>query len=260
MMVDSGAPLLAPDEPPALTVTNPRGAGSAVVVCDHASNRVPRHLDGLGLGAAALASHIAWDPGAADVAQCLARHLDAPLVAAGYSRLVIDCNRPLASDESIAPTSAGVAVPGNRAIGADDRARRIAALFHPYHRAIADVLDRRAAAGRPSLLLSVHSFTPALNGHHRPWQVAFAYGRDPRLAKRFIDAFADGGGFVVGHNQPYSVDDTTDHTIPVHGEQRGLPHVLIEIRQDLLTTPADCAGWAARLAAAYRRSESPLVA
>ena len=130
---------------------------------------------------------------------------------------------------------------------------------NPYHRAIAGVLDRRAAAGRPSLLLSIHSFTPVLNGNRRPWQVGFAYGRDSRLALLLLDAFARDGGVVIGHNEPYTVDDTTDYTLPIHGERRGLPHVLIEIRQDMLTTAAACAGWAERLAAAYRRCEPSLL-
>jgi predicted N-formylglutamate amidohydrolase len=193
------------------------------------------------------------------VARRLAQHLDAPLVTSGYSRLVIDCNRPLTSKESIAFTSANIVVPGNGAISAADRALRAEALFRPYHRAITEVLDQRLAAGRPILLLSVHSFTPELNGTHRPWQLSFSYGRDSRLALLLIDAFAAQGEFVVGHNEPYNVDDTTDYTIPVHGEQRGLPHVLIEVRQDQLTTTEDCAVWAARLAAAYWRSEPSLL-
>jgi predicted N-formylglutamate amidohydrolase len=258
MMLDSDF-LLATDEQPALTVFNDWGAGCAVVVCDHASNRVPRRFAGLGLSPAQLATHIAWDPGAGTVARGLARHLDAPLVMSGYSRLIIDCNRPLASDESMAPVSAGMIVPGNRSISAADRSMRAAAFFHPYHRAIAEVLDQRSTDGRPSVLISVHSFTPDLNGSHRPWQVAFSHGRDARLALLLLEAFAADGGFVVGHNQPYSVDDTTDYTIPVHGERRGLPHVLIEIRQDLLTTAAQCAGWAERLAAAYLRIEPSLL-
>lgn len=253
-MILPGEPLLDEDEPPATLVVNAVGCGTAVVVCDHASNRVPRRLDGLGLGAAELASHVAWDPGAAEVARHLARHLDAPLVASGYSRLVIDCNRPLASEDSIASVSAGVAVPGNRSVGAADRALRTATLFDPYHRAIADVLDRRAAGGQASLLLSVHSFTPLWDGERRPWHVGFSHGRDARLALLLLEAFAAPGDLVVGHNRPYSVDDDTDYTIPVHGERRGIPHVLIEIRQDLLTTADACAGWALRLAAAYARS------
>ena len=251
--------LLDADEPPAWTALDASGHGRAVVVCDHASNRIPRRLNGLGLSHAELASHIAWDPGAAEVAKRLAGLLGAPLVASGYSRLVVDCNRPLASEESMPLSSDGVAIPGNRSINAADRARRTAALFHPYHRAIAGVLDRRAAAGQPSLLLSIHSFTPVMNGTLRPWQVGFAYGRDGRLARHLLDAFARQTEVVVGHNQPYRVDDLFDYTLPVHGEQRGEAHVLIEIRQDLLTTAAECDGWAERLAVAYRQSEPSLL-
>jgi predicted N-formylglutamate amidohydrolase len=258
-MTEGDDPLLAPDEPPAVAVVNAHGAGSAVVVCDHASNRVPRRLAGLGLVPAQLVTHIAWDPGAEDVARRVAEQLDAPLVVSRYSRLVIDCNRPLASEESIAVTSAGTLVPGNCAISSADRALRAAALFRPYHRAIAQVLNQRSAAGRRSLLLSIHSFTPVLNGGRRPWQVAFSYGRDARLALLLLKAFTADGEMVVGHNQPYGVDDSTDYTIPVHGEQRGLPHVLIEIRQDGLATADDCISWALRLAAAYSWSEASLV-
>lgn len=258
-MRPGSAALLDADEPPAWTVHNTCGAGNAVVVCDHASNRVPRSLDGLGLSAAELASHIAWDPGAVDVARRLAALLDAPSVASGYSRLVVDCNRPLVSEESMPSCSDGVVVPGNRWINAADREIRTAALLRPYHHAIAGVLDRRVAAGRPSLLLSIHSFAPVLNDRRRPWQIGFAYGRDSRLALLLLDAFARDGRVVVGHNQPYRVDDAFDYTIPIHGEQRGVPHVLIEIRQDLLTTSERCAEWAARLAEAYRWSEPSLV-
>lgn len=251
--------LLDADEPLAWTVDNACGAGNAVVVCDHASNRIPRCLDGLGLNATELTGHIAWDAGAADVARRLAALLDAPSVASGYSRLVVDCNRPLASKESMPTCSDGVVIPGNRSINAADREVRAAALFRPYHRAIAGVLDRRVAAGRPSLLLSIHSFAPVLNDRRRPWQIGFAYGRDSRLALLLLDAFERDGRVVVGHNQPYRVEDAFDYTIPVHGEQREVPHVLIEIRQDLLTTSERCAEWAARLAEAYRGSEPSLV-
>ena len=252
-------PLLVADEPPAVEAVNAGGAGSAVVVCDHASRRVPRRLAGLGLVPEQLTTHIAWDPGAKEVARRVAEELDAPLVASRYSRLAIDCNRPLASDESIAVTSAGKVIPGNCAISSADRAARATALFRPYHCTIARVLNQRAANGRRSRLLSIHSFTPVLNGDRRPWNVAFSYGRDARLALLLLDAFRTWGEMVVGENQPYSVDDSTDYTIPVHGEQRGLPHVLIEIRQDGLTTPEKCESWALRLAAAYRLSEASLV-
>ena len=245
--------LLGAEEPAAFEIINADAAGSVVLLCDHATNRLPRRLGTLGLNPADLADHIAWDPGAADVARRLSDLLDAPLVMSGYSRLVIDCNRPLDSPESIPTQTDGVPVPGNRMLTPEDRALRIEAVFSPYHRAIGDMLDRRA--GRPNLLLSIHSFTSVLAGQCRPWSIGFAHGRDRRLAALILEAMKCDGSLVVGDNQPYSVDDTTDFTIPVHGEDRGLPHVLVEIRQDGLSTPADACAWAARLAAAFRQIE-----
>lgn len=245
--------LLATDEPAAFEIVNAGGAGSAVLVCDHASNRLPRRLGTLGLGALHLADHIAWDPGAADVARRLSDLLDAPLVLSGYSRLAIDCNRPLDSPESIPARTDGVPVPGNEMLTPANRQLRIEALFTPYHRAIRELLDRRA--DRPSLLLSIHSFTPVLAGERRPWSIGFAHGRDRRLAALMVGAMSRDAGFVVGDNQPYSVEDTFDHTIPVHGEDRGLPHVLVEIRQDGIAAPAAAAAWAERLATAFRHVE-----
>jgi predicted N-formylglutamate amidohydrolase len=245
--------LLATDEPNAFEIVNAGGAGNAVLVCDHASNRLPRRLGTLGLSAVHLADHIAWDPGAADVARRLSDLLDAPLVLSGYSRLVIDCNRPLDSPESIPAQTDGVPVAGNRTLTSADRALRIEAVFNPYQEAIRTVLDRRA--GRPSLLLSMHSFTPVLAGQPRPWAIGFAHGRDRRFAALLVDAMNRNASLVVGDNQPYSVDDTTDYTIPVHGEDRGLPHVLVELRQDGIEAPTDAAAWAVRLAAAFRHVE-----
>jgi predicted N-formylglutamate amidohydrolase len=246
--------LLACDEPAAVRVVNADGAGSGVLLCDHASNRLPRRLGTLGLALTDLEDHIAWDPGAAEVALRLSDHLDAPLVLSGYSRLAIDCNRPLESPESIAEESAGVNVPGNRALTPENRATRIDALFRPYHEAISRLLDSRA--GRPSLLLSIHSFTPELNGQRRPWDIAISYGRDRRLAALLLAALRDDGKLVVGDNEPYPVDDAIDYTIPVHAEARGLPNVLVEIRQDGIATRAGVAAWARLLAATYAQVEA----
>jgi predicted N-formylglutamate amidohydrolase len=247
------APLLGPDEPPAVEVVNPDGPGSAVLVCDHAANRVPRCLAGLGLDPARLDAHIGWDPGAAGVARRLSALLDAPLVLSGYSRLVIDCNRPPESPQSVPEASAGVPVPGNRGLSPADRAARVAALFDPYHAAIARLLDARG--GRPTLLLNIHSFTPTLDGRARPWQVGVSHRRDSRLAVLLRGALTLDGGLTVGDNEPYPIEDGIDHTIPTHAEPRSIPAVMIEIRQDGLATAADAAAWAGRLADAYRRIE-----
>ena len=192
--------------------------------------------------------HIGWDPGAAEVARRLSGHLDAPLALSGYSRLAVDCNRPLDSPESITEQSAGVSIPGNRALTARDRAIRIDALFRPYHEAISQLLDRRA--GQPSLLLSIHSFTPELAGQRRPWDIAISYGRDRRLAALMLKALEADGKLVVGNNEPIRGPSTTRSRSTVR-----LPHALVEIRQDGIATPADAAAWAVRLAETYAQVE-----
>lgn len=245
---------LGSDEAPAVEIVNADGASSAVLVCDHASNRVPRRLGTLGLDASQLVDHVAWDPGAADVARRLATYLDAPLVLSGYSRLVIDCNRPLDRAESIAEQSAGIPIPGNRGLSPGERVTRIDALFWPYHNAIRGLLDARCR--RSSALLSIHSFTPVLNGRSRPWHIGISYGRDRRLATLLLGTLTRGGNFTVGDNEPYPVEREVDYTIPVHGEGRGLPSAMIEIRQDGIRSAVDAAAWAARLAEAYRQVEA----
>ena len=249
--------LLESDEPSPVEIVNAAGTASVVLVCDHATNRVPRRLGTLGLDAARLAEHIAWDPGAADVARRLSVHLNAPLVLSGYSRLVIDCNRPLRSAESIAEVSGGVPIPANRGLPSRERERRIGALFRPYHDAIDQLLDGRTQ--RPTLLLSIHSFTSTLDGRLRPWHIGVSYGRDRRLAVLLLKALARDSEFIVGNNQPYPIEDDVDYTIPVHGEGRGLPSAMIEIRQDGIGTAVEAAAWAKRLAAAYRLIEAEVL-
>lgn len=247
-MTNPMLPLLAPDEPPAFVVLNPDGKSRVVLVCDHASCRVPRSLGSLGLSLNDLHSHIGWDPGAACVAQALARKLDAPLLLSGYSRLVIDCNRPLHSPESIPEQVAGISVPGNQQLTFAERKLRVEALFNPYHRAIAFLLDQRQH--RPTLLLSIHSFTPQLNGVQRPWQIGTACYRERWLAQSLYEKLQQSGDLMVGFNQPYAIETEYDYTIPVQGEARGLPSAMIEIRQDGITSEAHAATWAIRIATA----------
>jgi predicted N-formylglutamate amidohydrolase len=214
-------------------------------------------LGSLGLESHQLAEHIGWDPGAADVARRLSVCLDAPLLLSSYSRLVIDCNRPLQSTESIALQSAGVVIPGNRELTPEQTEVRVNSLFQPYHRAIDRLLDRRRQ--RPTVLLSIHSFTPILHGRRRPWQIGVSHWCDGRLATRMIRALAQGGELAVGDNQPYPIDDITDYTIPVHGEARGLPSIMLEIRQDEIRTTEGAAIYAARLTDSYRRIEAEML-
>jgi predicted N-formylglutamate amidohydrolase len=239
---------LEPDEPPAFSTHNLTGASPCVLLCDHASNRVPRRLAGLGLPASELGRHIAWDLGVRGVALALSRLLDAPLFMSGYSRLVIDCNRPLAARDSIPEVSDGTVINANQELPAQERAARAAALFHPYHDAIRTLLDQRQAESRPTVLVSVHSFTDRFGGQSRPWHVGLAYHRDRRLSPALIQALRREPELCVGDNEPYAVSDASDYSVPVHGERRGLPCALIEMRQDLLGDERAQHRWAHRLA------------
>jgi predicted N-formylglutamate amidohydrolase len=161
---------------------------------------------------------------------------------------VIDCNRDPTVPSSIPEISETTAIPGNRGLGETARAARVEAIFRPYHEGIAAALDRRAAAGRATALVALHSFTPVFKGVARPWHAAVLYNRDARLAHPLFELLNAEEGLVVGDNEPYAVSDLTDYTVPVHGERRGLPHVEIEIRQDLIADPAGQTAWAERLA------------
>jgi predicted N-formylglutamate amidohydrolase len=244
---DAGS-LLLPDEPAATHVVNPAGTAPFLLVADHAGNRVPQKLARLGLPAAERDRHIGWDIGIGAVADRLARHLDAVLIRQTYSRLAIDCNRPPDAETSIPAVSDGTAIPGNRAIGPQDRAARRAAIFDPYHDRIAGELDARAATGEATVLVALHSFTPRLDGFDRPWHASVLYRHDPRLGRALRDLLRQERGLCIGDNEPYSVSEDTDYTIPIHGERRGLLHVAIELRQDLIADPTGQEAWAARLA------------
>lgn len=239
-------PLLAADEPAAFTIGQPAGRSVFLIACDHASRRIPRALGTLGVEPAELATHIAWDIGAAGVASGLAARLDATVILQNYSRLVIDCNRPPEAVDSIAQQSAGVRIPGNENLGPADIAARQEGIFLPYHGALRDILERRVTGA--SVLISIHSFTPVFSGIHRPWDCAVLYNRDSRLALALGDLLRSDGLLRVGENEPYAMRDATDYTVPVHGEARGLIHVELEIRQDLIADVNGQESWAQRLA------------
>lgn len=245
---DSTRTLLASDEPPACVVLRPNGGSPFVLTCDHGGNRIPRALGDLGLGAAERERHIAWDLGAAGLARGLSAALDAPLVMQNYSRLVIDCNRPFENPDSIALRSEDTEIPGNHGLTPDSIEERRREIFAPYHRSLGALLDTRAAAGRDSVLIALHSFTEVFRGESRPWDVSLLYQRDRRLSAALIDLLEDLPGLCVGDNLPYQVGDSHDYGIPVHGEARGLIHGLVEVRQDHLNTDAGRVAWVERLA------------
>ena len=244
----STAPLLAAGEPSPFSVHNAAGRSPWLLIADHAGQRVPRVLGNLGLPQSELDRHIGWDIGIAGVTTRLAAALDAVAITQAYSRLVIDCNRPHASPTLIAERSDGTEVPGNQQLDAAAREQRIEAIFAPYHGRIAAELDARLARGESTLLVAMHSFTPAMNGIARPWHAGVLYHRDARLAHALRDALRAEGDLVVGDNEPYAVSDTSDYAVPVHGEGRGLVHVELEIRQDLIADEDGQTLWAQRLA------------
>jgi predicted N-formylglutamate amidohydrolase len=242
-----GYRLLAPDEPPPFLELARHGRSDFVIVVDHASRRIPRALGDLGLPPEQLARHIAWDIGALGMARRMSAALDAPLIAQNYSRLVIDCNRDPAVATSIPIIGEHIEIPGNIGLGADQIAARRAEIFEPYHQRVRTLLDERAAAGRPTILVAQHSMTNVFKGVRREMHAAVLYNRDRRFAALVLEALRGESGLVIGDNEPYFVSDETDYTIPRHGEARGLPHVEIEIRQDLISDEAGQDEWARRL-------------
>lgn len=239
--------LLAKDEPAPFEVLNPDAGGRVLLICDHASKRVPAALDNLGLSEVELARHIGWDIGAEDVTRRLSAALDAPAVIAGYSRLVIDCNRSLDHPGLILPESDGTPVPANLRLSPEDRAVRIASLFDPYHAAIREQAQRLQAAmggdGAP-VILSIHSFTPIMDAIARPWEIGILWNREPRLPEPLIRRLRAMPGLTVGDNEPYSARLGYGYTLERHGDGQGFANALIEIRQDLIDTHHGAETWA----------------
>lgn len=247
--------LIATHEPPPFLAERRTGRSNFVIVVDHASHRIPRVLGDLGLAPEELTRHIAWDIGALAVGRKVAETLDAPLVAQNYSRLVIDCNRDPSVPSSIPSISEATEIPGNLHLTEEQRKMRLGEIFDPYHQHISAVLDERAAAGRPTILVAQHSMTNVFSGKRREMHAAVLYNRDRRFASLVLDLLRKEPGLVIGDNQPYFVSDATDYTIPRHGEGRGLPHVEIEIRQDLLLDEAGQNEWAVRIARVLQHAE-----
>ena len=250
-----GLALLDADEPSPVLELGRRGLSNFVIVCDHAGWRIPRRLNDLGLPASELQRHIAWDIGAFAVARQVAAALDAPLVAQNYSRLVIDCNRDPKVASSIARLSEAVEIPGNLGLSEEEAAARRTEIFAPYHDAVTTLLDERAAANRTTILVAQHTMTDIYHGVRRKMHAAVLYNRDRRFAGLMLDMLRRGTKLSIADNEPYFVSDETDYTIPHHGEARGIPHVEIEIRQDLVADEAGQTEWAQRITRALKDAE-----
>jgi predicted N-formylglutamate amidohydrolase len=238
-----------------IIVKNSRSTTPVLLVCEHASNYIPEHYHNLGLQPEPILQHIGWDVGALAVAAKLARILDSELVFQKYSRLLIDCNRPLSSSALIPEVTENTAVPGNLKLTQSERQLRIETIWQPFQNAIADSLDWRESKAIDTVLVAVHSFNETYMDETRPWQICLAYNRDDRLAKLMQAELSNlASEYVIALNKPYFVEDLEDQTIPVFGEQRRIPHVLLEIRNDLISDSAGQEFWGRILATAIARS------
>lgn len=244
------------DWPGAVEVCNEAGRSDVVLLCEHASNHMPAEYRRLGLDERHLARHIAWDIGAAEVARRLSARLDAPAFLGTYSRLLIDLNRPLTSAGSIPLRSEDTDIPGNAAIDGAEQARRAKLMFAPFHERVVAHLDRRKAEGRPTRIATIHSFTPVFLGAARPWHAGILYGEARGFGETILAALQRDRDLIVGANVPYVITREDDYAVPVHGDGRGLPAVLIEMRQDLISSAAGIEAWAQRLADALLASQS----
>jgi len=236
----------------AVAVVNPDGQGPFVLVCDHASNWVPLSLGGLGLPPAQLDRHIAWDPGALELARRLADLLDAPLVHATVSRLVLDVNRDPAHDGSIVTSSEDTVIPGNLQLSAQERSQRIRSIYAPYHQALASVIERSAARNAALCVVAIHSFTPVYRQVRRRWHIGVLSAEDRRLSQPLLELLRAGGELDVGDNEPYAPTDGVYHTLEKHCAERRLRSVMLELRADLIGDDESRSVWALRLSRALR--------
>lgn len=249
----------AESEPAPVRTINAGGSSPFVLVCDHASNRIPERYEGLGLSAVDRLRHIAWDPGALAVSLAMIALLDCPLIHATVSRLVIDCNRTHGAPDLIPPTSEDTEIPGNQLVGDNERARRIAEFHDPFHAALDAVLDARAARGEGSILVAMHSFTPVYRGVARPWPVGVVHGLDTTFSRAVFNAMAAAEPALnVGWNEPYAALNGVTYTLEHHGDGRGLVSTMLEIRHDQILTRDGVARWARLIAQSLETARQAL--
>ena len=244
----------------AFEIFNRSGSGQIVLVCEHASNQIPANLSDLGLGQEALESHIAWDPGALQVAQEIATLLDAPLVAARYSRLVYDCNRARGARDAVPARSEIYEIPGNKDLDGEALARRFRDYYEPFESALGDVIDGKAAVGKAPVILTVHSFTPTYFGVSRPVELGILHDADTRLADAMLGCAEALTGLKTRRNEPYGPSDGVTHTLKVQALARGLPNAMLEIRNDMIGDDQACLRVAGALAQLVRRTVVSLAA
>ncbi|ATM95898.1 Predicted N-formylglutamate amidohydrolase [Yersinia frederiksenii] len=241
-------PLLRDGEPLAAAIERPESRSPFILLADHAGQRIPAQLGDLRLPAGEIDRHIGWDIGSLATAQLLSQYLDATLIHQRYSRLVIDCNRTPGIASSIPEISEHTRIVRNIGVTIEEAEARRVEVFQPYHDLITQTLNRRRDSGQPSVIISMHSFTPSFKNSERPWQIGTLFNRNPAFALQLITLLQQDSSLNVGINQPYAMTDATDFTLPFHAERRQLPYVGIEIRQDLITQQAGQEQWALRLA------------
>lgn len=239
--------VLSAREPKPFRVLRAGSKSPYVIVCDHASNKVPASLKGMGLKKSDLQKHIGWDPGTADIGRYLSQKLNAPAILAQYSRLVVDLNRGHTNKDCMRAVSDHIVVPANRGLSRQQKKQRLDEIYWPYHDAVDRVVRRAMTAGNIPFLLSIHSFTPEMDGFKRPWHIGILWNSEEKIGKRLVKNLrALDRKIVVGENEPYSLKKIKldKHTIQRHAEDRGLPYVIVEFRQDLVNTRAKAEKWA----------------
>lgn len=241
--------------PAAVEVLNESGRSPFVLICEHASNYIPAEYHQLGLDDRELARHIAWDIGAANVTRALAKRMDAAAFLGGYSRLLIDLNRPLHVADSIPLRSEATDIPGNLSLDAAEKERRRQLVFRPFQDRVRTHLEKRAAEGRRNVLVAVHSFTPVYLGQQRSWHAGVLFDKAEQLGRALIAQLGSDPLLNVGANVPYGVSADADYALVVHGDQLGNPAVLIEIRNDLIADPDGAEIWTGKLEQALRAIE-----
>lgn len=226
--------ILTGEEGDPVALENASARGRVILVCEHASRLLPKSLGTLGLSQEALASHIAWDPGALAVARRMAKSLDAALVFQRFSRLVYDCNRPPESPAAMPEKSEVFDVPGNADLDQAARDARTEALYLPFRETLADLVQSRIAEGRAPVIVTMHSFTPVYFGKPREVEIGILHDADTRIADGMLAAAKTTGLYTVRRNEPYGPEDGVTHTLREHGLANGLPNVMIEVRNDLI--------------------------